>query len=86
MGSIPVLSHKFNQSPTILGVANAFSGGVFLAIALVHILPEQYESYTELHVSDFPLPFVLLLVGYTLILMIDKVLFDTQVILLTARI
>jgi len=40
MGMIPVLSKTFRESPKILGVANAFSGGVFLAIALMHIMPE----------------------------------------------
>lgn len=40
MGLIPVKSKSFRESPRILGVANAFSGGVFLAIALMHIMPE----------------------------------------------
>jgi zinc transporter 1/2/3 len=40
MGMIPIKSKTFRESPRILGVANAFSGGVFLAIALMHILPE----------------------------------------------
>lgn len=81
MGSIPIISTKFKESPTILGIANAFSGGVFVAIALIHILPEQSESYAEQDKGDFPMPFFLVLCGYTLILIIDKVLFDTHVIL-----
>ena len=40
MGMIPIKSKTFRESPRILGVANAFSGGVFLAIALMHIMPE----------------------------------------------
>jgi zinc transporter 1/2/3 len=40
MGLIPVYCKAFSESPVILGVANAFSGGVFLAIALMHIMPE----------------------------------------------
>ena len=77
----------------ILGIANAFSGGVFLAIAFMHIFPEQTHSWeclqyiksecgenTELS-SRLNLPFVLLVTGYTLILIIDKVLFDTHAIL-----
>lgn len=40
MGLIPVKSKSFRESPKILGVANAFSGGVFLAIAIMHIMPE----------------------------------------------
>ena len=34
---------KSNQK--ILGIANSFSGGVFLAIAFVHILPETCDMY-----------------------------------------
>ena len=45
LGSVPILSTKFKESPCVLGVANAFSGGVFLAIALMHIMPEQSESW-----------------------------------------
>lgn len=40
MGVIPVKSTSFRESPKILGIANAFSGGVFVAIALMHIMPE----------------------------------------------
>ena len=40
LGVIPVFSSKFKSSPMILGIANAFSGGVFLAISLMHIMPE----------------------------------------------
>ena len=39
-GMIPTWSKSCRESPKILGIANAFAGGVFLAIALMHILPE----------------------------------------------
>lgn len=44
MGIIPVKSKTFKNSPKILGIANAFAGGVFISIALLHILPEQSEA------------------------------------------
>lgn len=89
MGMIPVKIKSFRESPKILGVANAFSGGVFLAIALMHIMPEQTESYSDLaeagtiskSLGSFPLPFLLMVLGYTFILIIDKVLFDAHDIL-----
>jgi hypothetical protein len=31
----------------VLGIANAFTGGVFVAIAFVHIMPEQVMAYNE---------------------------------------
>ena len=84
MGLIPIKLKSFRESPQILGVANAFSGGVFLAISLVHIMPEQTESYAEQaekgviskNLGEFPIPYILLVLGYTLILVIDKVLFN----------
>ena len=84
MGSIPLVSTRFKESPMALSVANAFSGGVFLAIALMHIMPEQTESYNGLHEGEdniFPLPYFYLCIGYTIILIMDKVLFDTHAIL-----
>ena len=40
LGILPVKLKSFKESPMVLGIANAFSGGVFLAIALMHIMPE----------------------------------------------
>ena len=85
LGLIPVYSTRFSESPKILGIANSFSGGVFLAIALMHIMPEQAGAWKEMSDSGdvttkLPLPFFLMIAGYTLILIIDKVLFDTHVI------
>jgi len=82
-GLIPTWSKSCRESPKVLGIANSFAGGVFLAIAFVHILPEQAEGYAELKADDgveepFPLPYLLLFFGYTFILIIDKVLFDTH--------
>jgi len=85
---VPVKVKSFRESPKILGVANAFSGGVFLAIALMHIMPEQTSSYADPdavdisdELRDFPMPYLILVGGYTLILVIDRVLFDSHDIL-----
>lgn len=62
----------------------AFSGGVFLAVALLHILPEAVTDYTdEVRPGEtkFPLPYFLVFCGYSLILVIDKVMFDAHVLL-----
>ena len=53
---------------------NSFSAGVFLAMALTHILPEAVEHYAEICEDHcFPLPFFLTFVGYVMILFLDKV-------------
>lgn len=84
-GLIPTWSKSCRESPKILGIANAFAGGVFLAIAFMHITPEMIEAWNELNeeaiLNDekvFPLPEALIFIGYTFILIIDKVLFDTH--------
>ena len=82
-GIIPVYCKAFSESPSILSIANAFSGGVFFAIAIMHIMPEQTEAYADLKKDEkdpYPLPFLLFIVGYTIILIIDKVLFDSHII------
>lgn len=43
----PILNKKFRSSPVILGLANSFSGGLFLAAGLVHILPEAAENAND---------------------------------------
>jgi zinc transporter ZupT len=44
-GLIPTWSRTCRESPKILGIANSFAAGVFLAIAFVHILPEEVENW-----------------------------------------
>ena len=93
-GMVPIFFNACKNSKTLFSVANSFAGGVFMAIAFIHIMPEAMEMWEEYlhHDQDhdspnpvvghgdgdepFPLPFALLFVGYTLILLIDKVLFD----------
>lgn len=82
-GMIPTWSSSCRENPKILGIANSFAGGVFLAIAFMHITPEMIEDWDSLPTNQtrekiFPLPELLIFLGYTIILIIDKVLFDTH--------
>ena len=82
-GMIPTWWANCRESPKVLGIANSFAGGVFLAIALMHITPEMIETWNDMDVNKdrekiFPLPEALIFGGYTIILCIDKVLFDTH--------
>lgn len=83
-GLIPTWSEGCRSNPTIVGIANSFAGGIFLAIALLHVLPEEIEAWTA-YCGDadriFPLPEALAFAGYTIILILDKILFDTHAIL-----
>lgn len=42
---IPAFSKRCRKSKLTLGLMNSFAGGVFLAMAFVHILPEAAETY-----------------------------------------
>jgi len=46
-GVLPTKIPWCKNSVNVLGIANAFSGGVFLAIAFMHIMPEVSENYNE---------------------------------------
>jgi zinc transporter 1/2/3 len=39
-GILPAKVKSCGKNKTFMSLANAFSGGLFLAIALVHVLPE----------------------------------------------
>jgi len=82
-GVFPTYSKGCRESPKILGIANAFACGVFIAIALIHIAPEEADLWNTIQAAKgiedpFPLSYFLMFVGYTLILVVDKVLFDTH--------
>ncbi len=47
-GLIPTFSNRCRKSETVLSLMNCFAGGVFLAMALVHILPESVEEYNTI--------------------------------------
>ena len=80
-GFIPTWSSSCRESPKVLGIANAFACGVFLAIGLCHMTPENIEGWNKLQEGKakiFPLPEVLMFLGYTLLLLVDKVMFDAH--------
>jgi len=84
-GVLPVKVKACKESPRFLGIANAFSGGLFLSIALIHILPEAAEKFEAWWVANndgqappVPLPYILVFCGYTFILLVDKVMFDSH--------
>ena len=56
------------------GISNSFAGGIFLGVGMLHLLPEAHEEL-EHTFPDIKLPFafLLMLVGYTLILLLEKV-------------
>lgn len=46
-GIVPTKVPWCKNSINVLGIANAFSGGVFMAIAFIHIMPEVADDYSD---------------------------------------
>jgi zinc transporter ZupT len=45
LGLIPAYSKHCRSSKVTLSLMNCFAGGVFLAMAFMHILPEAVDTY-----------------------------------------
>lgn len=79
IGLIPsCCGDRCKANPTPLSFLNCFSAGIFLAMALLHVAPgamETWESWAkcnDLKEPYFPLPSMVIMFGYCLILAIDK--------------
>lgn len=44
-GSMPLRMKAFRENKMVLALANAFSGGLFLAVGILHLLPEAAENF-----------------------------------------
>jgi zinc transporter 1/2/3 len=79
-GLLPIKIPSIRNNLKWSGTANAFAGGVFLAIALIHLLPEADELMNEGCGGScgYPVAFLLVLAGYILILLIERVFFSAH--------
>lgn len=65
----------------LTSIANVFAAGIFLAVALMDLLPEGNEILKD-RVSEFDsLGYLMCITGYALILFVEKVLFDTHALI-----
>jgi len=69
-----ILPQFKRESAKLLGFGNCFSGGVFLAAALVHLLPEAVEGFQRLDPSYERHAYVFCLVGIFLPFLVERVL------------
>ena len=56
-GLLPIKIPSLKNSTKWSGIANSFAGGIFLAIALIHLLPEGNEAMNEGCGGDCGYPF-----------------------------
>ena len=72
-GLVPALKCACLTSKEPLSFLNCFAAGIFMAIAIAHMLPEALEVYQAWGKQQkierlFPLPMVIFIAGYLLVL------------------
>lgn len=92
VGSIPIRLKAFKSNKVyiflkfiqrLLAFTAAFSGGLFLSVGIIHLLPEAAESFDEYFDSlmkedeepseHFPFAYTIAICSFALILFIEKV-------------
>ena len=75
-GMAPLGIKNFVKVDGVLALTNCFSGGVFMCTGLTHILPHvvEYGAGVTGH-GDYPLPYVLVMLGYMLVFLVERVVF-----------
>ena len=75
-GTIPLLAARHHASRRFLSLGNALAGGIFLGAGFIHLLPDAGETLEG--VGAYPLAPLLAAVGVVVLLLIDRVLFETS--------
>ncbi|KAJ9522217.1 hypothetical protein QJQ45_008045 [Haematococcus lacustris] len=79
---VPLLVSHMHTHQWWMGLLNAFSGGVFLAAGLMHLIPHCQEAQQAVDLSrwglpaEYPLYLLLVSLGYLLVLMVERVVFE----------
>ena len=74
-GAIPLLAAHHHASRRFFSLGNALAGGIFLGAGFIHLLPDAGEALEG--VAAYPLAPLLAAVGVVVLLLIDRVLFET---------
>jgi len=85
-GYFPLFWKRCRKSTKFLGIANAFSGGIFMGIALFHLLPESNEGFEhyfkdnapDSSFKELPNAYFIAFLCYSLVLFVEKVAFDSH--------
>ncbi|CAD8161037.1 unnamed protein product [Paramecium octaurelia] len=78
--NLPFKSKTFRENKPLVSISQAFSGGLFLSVALLHLLPESQDKYETSQSNGempkkelFPFPFLITILSFALILFIEKI-------------
>ncbi len=74
-GVIPLMAARHRASHRFLSLGNALAGGIFLGAGFIHLLPEAGEALEG--AVAYPLAPLLAALGIVVLLLIDRVLFET---------
>ena len=74
-GIVPLLVARHQASRRFLSLGNALAGGIFLGAGFIHLLPEAAEALED--VVDYPLAALLAAFGVGILLLVDRVLFES---------
>jgi zinc transporter 1/2/3 len=77
-GAIP-LRTGIDSKEHLLSWGNAFAGGVFLGVGLVHMLPSAATTWHDDLGTGFPAAFVLAGSAFMLLLLVERVIIDRRV-------
>ncbi|CAD8085532.1 unnamed protein product [Paramecium primaurelia] len=82
VGNIPLRSTAFKGNQLLLELTGAFSGGLFLSVGIIHLLPESmkqfhlnYKSQEIESFEEFPYACLITVLSFALILYIEKIAF-----------
>lgn len=77
MGFAPLGLKKVNpvRKKRLLSYGNSFAGGVFFAIGFLHLLSESDDLMRDTIKPNFPLSFILALIGFVGVFLLEKVIF-----------
>ena len=75
---LPLNSKRFTQNEYLLGILNSFSGGVFLTLGFMHLIPHSIGVLSDHFPDQAHLTFVCVLIGYFLIFFLDKIAFRAE--------
>lgn len=82
LGSTRAAAARARLADKICSLSNSLSGGLFLALAIIHLLPEAAESFGEMYdeetVDKYRPAFAVAFCSYTLLLVIQRVVFSSH--------
>ena len=74
-GVIPLLAARHHASRRFLSLGNSLAGGIFPVAGFIHLLPEAGAALGEM--IEYPPAPLLAAIGVCVLLLIDRVLFET---------